>query len=99
MTSIAALGMVRGATPCLKILLLVPLILTIPFSQSVILVGLFAASSSIYTIIGILAGSILGMSFSEKRMPQLRGAGALMIIGIGVYYLYKFWTFSCPGGI
>lgn len=97
--SIALLGLIRGATPCLKILLLVPLILTVSFYESVAITGLFAVSSSIYTVIGIMAGSILGMTFTERRMPQLRSAGAILIIGIGIYYMYKFWTFSCPGGI
>ncbi len=96
---IALLGVVRGATPCLKILLLAPLILTLPFHESVIIVGLFAISSSIYSVIGILAGSILGMTVTERRAPQLTRAGAMIMVGIGTYYLYKYWTYSCPGGI
>lgn len=99
MTSIAAFGFVRGATPCLKILLLVPLILTLPLLESVVICGLFALSSSIYSIIGIFMGSLLGIAATEKRIPQLRRAGAVMLIGIGIYYSYKFLTFSCPGGI
>lgn len=99
LASITVFGFVRGATPCLKILLLVPLILTLPLYESLVVTGLFAISSSVYSIIGIFMGSLLGMAISEKRIPHLRKAGAIMLIGIGIYYSYKFWTFSCPGGI
>jgi hypothetical protein len=96
--SVGFLGFVRGATPCLKLLLLVPLILTLPVYESLAVTGVFAASSSIYSIMGIVGGYVLGMNFSE-RMPQLRRAGAFMLIAVGIYFAYKFWTFSCPGGI
>jgi len=95
--SIFLLGSVRGATPCLKILLLAPLILTLPLRDSMILVALYALSSSIYPILGILSASFFGMAAPEERRPQLTRAGAVMMIGIGIYYLYKFWTYACPG--
>lgn len=96
--SVGFLGFVRGATPCLKLLLLVPLILTLPLYDSLAVTGVFAASSSIYSVMGILGGYLLGMNFSE-RIPQLRRAGAFMLICVGIYFAYKFWTFTCPGGI
>ena len=98
-TSVLFLGFVRGATPCLKMLLLVPLILTLPFPDAMLLTVVFALSSTIYPTIGILGASVLGTAVSEKRMPQLTRAAAVMMIGIGVYYLYKWWAFSCQGGI
>ena len=98
-SSVALLGVVRGATPCLKILLLVPLVLTLPFLAAMLLVAVFAFSSTIYPIIGILAGNILGGAVSEKRMPQLTRAAAFLMIGLGAYYLYSFWVYSCDGGI
>jgi MFS family permease len=96
--SVGFLGFVRGATPCLKLLLLVPLILTLPLYESLAVTGVFAASSSIYSVMGIFGGYVLGMNFSE-RIPQLRKAGAVMLIVVGIYFVYKFWTFSCPGSI
>jgi hypothetical protein len=96
--SVGFLGFVRGATPCLKLLLLVPLILTLPLYDSLAVTGVFAASSSIYSVMGIIGGYVLGMNFSQK-IPQLRKAGAFMLIAVGIYFAYKFWTFSCPGGI
>jgi len=96
--TVGFLGFVRGATPCLKLLLLVPLILTLPLYDSLAVTGVFAASSSIYSVLGIFGGYVLGMNFSE-RIPQLRKAGAFMLIAVGIYFAYKFWTFSCPGGI
>jgi len=98
-TSVLFLGFVRGATPCLKVLLLVPLILTLPFYEAMLLVAVFALSSTIYPFIGILGASVLGTAVSEKRVPQLTRAAAVMMIGIGAYYLYKWWAFSCAGGI
>ena len=89
----------RGATPCVKIMMLVPLILTLPFQDSMLLVVIYALSSSIYTVAGVLVGNSLGtVAFSEWR-PHLTRVGAMMMMGIGVYYLYKFWTYGCPGGL
>jgi len=98
-SSIFSLGVVRGGTPCLKILLLLPLVLTLPFLEAMLLVAVFALSSTIYPIIGILAGNILGDAVSEKRMPQLTRAAAFLMIGLGAYYLYVFWVYSCDGGL
>ena len=98
-TPILFLGFVRGATPCLKILLLVPLILTLPFPDAMLLTAVFALSSTIYPTIGILGAGVLGTAVSERRVPQLTRAAAVVMIGIGVYYLYKWWAFSCQGEI
>jgi len=96
--SIFLLGSVRGATPCMKIMILVPLILTLPFGDSMALVAIYALSSSIYTVIGVLLGSSLGAGVSRDWRPHLTRAGAMMMIGIGVYYLYKYWIYECQGG-
>ncbi len=93
------LGFVRGATPCLKVLLLVPLLLTLPFLEALVLTALFALASSIYPIIGILAGDIIGTLVPEKRTPQLTRAAAVVLMVIGVYFLYRFWSYTCSGGI
>ena len=97
--SIFLLGSVRGATPCIKIMILVPLILTLPFWESLILVAIYALSSSIYTVAGILLGSSLGATASNEWKPHLIRTSAMLMMGIGVYYLYKFWTFDCSGGL
>jgi len=98
-TPVLFLGFVRGATPCLKVLLLVPLILTLPFTEAMLLVAVFALASTIYPLMGILGAGILGTAVSERRLPQLTRAAAAMMICIGVYYLYKWWAFSCSGGV
>jgi len=98
-SSIFLLGSIRGATPCVKIMMLVPLILTLSFQDAMALVVIYALSSSIYTVAGILVGSSIGSAaFSEWR-PHLTRAGATMMMVIGVYYLYKYWTYGCTGGL
>lgn len=97
--SVFLLGSVRGATPCVKIMMLVPLILTVPFHDAMALVVIYALSSSIYTVAGILVGSSIGSAAYSEWKPHLTRAGAMMMMVIGVYYLYKYWTYGCSGGL
>ena len=79
-------------------MLLAPLLLTLPLLESVTITAVYAAASTIYPVIGILAASILGAVATKKGLPYLTKSGAGLMIGIGIYYTYKFWTYSCPGG-
>lgn len=98
-SAVALLGFVRGATPCLKVLLLAPLLLVLPFAEALLLTAVFALASSIYPLIGLLAGDILAVATSGKHKLQFTRVAAMMLVCIGLYYLYKFWTFSCERGL
>ena len=92
-------GIVRGATPCFKFLVLVPLVLVMPFPQSLVLVAVFAMASTVYPIIGFLIGNILVnlplFSNPRKAAFRLSVASSFILCGIGIYYVYKYLTFNC----
>ena len=67
MTGATILGFIRGATPCVKIILLLPLIISLPFSESLAVTSTYALSSSLYPIIGIAIASIL---VNWAKMPR-----------------------------
>ncbi|MGA1822479.1 MAG: hypothetical protein ACMUIG_08125 [Thermoplasmatota archaeon] len=96
---ITAMGAVRGATPCLKILLLAPLIITLPFLESFAITSTYALTSSIYPVAGIFIASVVSGMSSPKFRRYLSMAGALVMMGIGAYYLYKAWNYSCVSGV
>lgn len=92
------LGFVRGATPCIKILLLVPLIISLPLLESLAVTTTYALSSSLYTIMGISIAIIIGNFSPDKFKKYLTRVGAVSMIMIGVYFIHKAWTYSCEGG-
>lgn len=84
------LGAFRGATPCLKIIILVPLLINSKFIEIVMMMIVFAIASSVYPIIGFLFADTLKKFVSKKRKIELMGAIILIIIGI--YYIFKYFS-------
>jgi hypothetical protein len=92
------MGVIRGATPCLKLILLLPLIISLPFLESLAITSTYALSSSLYPIMGISVAMIIG-NFSPRRITKyLVKAGALSMVIIGIYFIYKAWNYTCPAG-
>lgn len=77
------LGLFRGATPCLKLMILAPLLIAVDFWLAVAIVIVYAAASTVYPVIGFLFGSLLRKS--ERYQKHLKVAGALILILVGVY--------------
>jgi len=77
------LGIARGATPCLKIIVLVPLLIVSGLAFSFVLLIVFAISSSVYPIIGFLGTSLL--DGFNKYSRHLKVIGAILIIVLGFY--------------
>lgn len=77
------LGMARGATPCLKLIVLVPLLIVSGAVLSIILLLVFAVSSSVYPVVGFLGASLL--DGAQKYSKYIRIIGAIIIIALGVY--------------
>jgi hypothetical protein len=96
---IITIGLIRGATPCLKIILLLPLIISLPFLESITITSTYALSSSLYPIMGIAIASIIGNFSPQKITKYLVKIGAVSMIGIGIYFLYKAWNYTCQTGI
>ena len=84
------LGLLRGLTPCVKILFLTPLLLTSTLLESFLILLAFAATSSIYSVIGF-ASAELFRRFSRFQR-EIRIAGSVMVVMIGIYYLVKHIT-------
>jgi ABC-type nickel/cobalt efflux system permease component RcnA len=92
------LGIFRGATPCLKFFIIAPLLLIVDLWLAVLMIIIFAASSSVYTIIGFMSASIL-INF-RKYERYVQAAGACILIGIGIFTIVnKIITTSCSVGI
>ncbi|UCG68615.1 MAG: DUF4779 domain-containing protein [Thermoplasmata archaeon] len=81
------LGVLRGATPCLKIVVLTPLLVAFGFPQSLLLIIVYASVSTIYPIIGYLSADIL--SKFERYQWAFKILGALILITIGIYTIIK----------
>ena len=90
-----ALGAVRGATPCLKVLVLAPLLIVSPPGTVVLMAVAYVATSSLYPTIGLLAGRTVRDAVGSRRW--LRLAGAAGVAAVGAYTLVKYWTTDCTG--
>jgi len=90
-----ALGLFRGATPCAKMMLLAPLLIVsdLPLTVGILLV--YAAASTIYPVIGLMSAKII--SKVKFGSIWIRATGAVIVLIVGVYSLYKFITWD-PNG-
>jgi hypothetical protein len=90
------LGVFRGATPCAKIIVLAPLLVAVGFPSSLFLIVIYASASTIYPVIGYLSADVL--SNFEEHQFKLKIAGALILVAIGIYTLFKVFTWSSIHG-
>lgn len=79
------LGVMRGATPCVKLMVLAPLLIAVGPLWAVVLSLAYALSSSAYPIIGFLLAS--SVSYLPKYERAARVAGAAAMICIGLYMI------------
>ena len=92
------LGVFRGATPCLKIFILAPLLIIVDLWLAFFMILIFALASTIYPVIGFLSASLLGSLRRYEAHVQI--TGAIVLISIGVFTIYKqFMIQSCTVGI
>jgi cytochrome c biogenesis protein CcdA len=87
-----ALGVLRGATPCAKVVVLAPLLVVFGFPTSLILILVYAAASTIYPVIGYLSADVL--SNFERHHLKLKIVGAMILVSIGFYTILKVMTWS-----
>jgi cytochrome c biogenesis protein CcdA len=90
------LGVARGATPCLKILILVPLLVAVDIYLALAMILVYALTSTIYPVIGFLSGSIL--QSVEKHALYVKLGAALVLVAVGVYSIINVFTQSHTGG-
>jgi putative Mn2+ efflux pump MntP len=97
-----SMGIFRGATPCLKIMLLVPYLVVIAPTNILLafaMVLVFSLTSTIYPVIGFLSANALNRVFQNR--VALKWVGAAVLIGMGVYFIaqYIINPATCGGAI
>ncbi len=88
-----ALGAVRGATPCLKVAILVPLLVVSPPATVGLMALAYVATSSAYPVIGILAGDAVHTALGGRRAVRLAGAAGVGLVG--AWTLWRLATAGC----
>jgi cytochrome c biogenesis protein CcdA len=92
------MGIFRGATPCLKIFILAPLLIIVELPVAFLMILIFALASTIYPIIGFLSAKLL--TTARKYEPYVQLAGAISLISIGMFMIFKqLLVQSCTFGI
>lgn len=92
------LGMFRGATPCLKIFILAPLLIIVELPVAFLMILIFALASTIYPFIGFLSANLL--TTARKYEPYVQLAGAISLISIGMFMIFKqLLVQSCTFGL
>jgi cytochrome c biogenesis protein CcdA len=86
------LGLFRGATPCLKIMILAPLLIAADFWLALAIVIVYAVTSTVYPIMGFLFGSLLRKF--ERYHTHVRIAGAIILIFVGIYSIVNGLVFA-----
>ncbi len=87
-----SLGLFRGATPCLKIMVLTPLLLVVDLQLALLMMLGFVATSTIYPIIGHLTANIV--TKFDKYDLYIRVTGAIVLIILGIYSISKILFFD-----
>jgi len=91
------LGILRGATPCVKLMVLAPLLIAVGPWWALALSAVYALASSAYPIVGFLAASTLANVPDYDRV--LKVAGAFLLIFIGFYMTAnEALAYMAPGG-
>lgn len=91
-----ALGGVRGAMPCLKVLIITPLLVVSPPATVVAMALAFTLTSAIYPLIGLVSGRTVTSLSDQGR--RLRLVGALGVAAVGVVTLVRFYQRTCELG-
>jgi cytochrome c biogenesis protein CcdA len=92
------LGVLRGATPCLKIFILTPLLIIVDLQLAFLMILIYASASTVYPMIGFISANII--TNFRKYEPYIQTTGAFVLISIGVYTIVKYLlTPACPIGL
>lgn len=91
-----SLGAVRGAMPCLKVLIITPLLIVSPPTTVVAMALAFALTSAVYPLVGLVSGRTLASATGQGR--RLRLAGAVGVAAVGVVTMVRFYQSTCELG-
>ncbi len=88
------LGFARGATPCLKVMVLVPLLVSVDIFLATAIILVYALASTVYPVIGFLSGNLLRSA--KRHALYVKIAAAMTLVGIGVYSIVNVLMTSHP---
>lgn len=83
-SSAFVLGILRGATPCVKLMVLAPLLIAAGPLYALLLSFVYALASTIYPLIGFMAASTLTSLPKYERALKVAGAAIMVLAGIYV---------------
>lgn len=81
-------GFIRGATPCMRVLVLTPLLAEGSVLRGVGIMITYALASSIYPILGFGFATLVGRLYARRRL--IKTAGGVAMILMGLYYILKW---------
>ena len=76
------MGIMRGATPCVKLMVLAPLLIAVGPLWAIVLSLVYALTSSAYPIIGFLLASSVSYIPKYERAARVAGAAAMILVGV-----------------
>ncbi len=91
------LGVMRGATPCVKLMVLAPLLIAVGPLWAVVLSLVYALASSAYPIIGFLLASSVSHLPKYERAARVAGAAAMILVG-AYMMVNESLRYVSPGG-
>lgn len=91
-----ALGIARGATPCLKIMVLLPLLVAVDIYLALAMILVYALASTIYPVIGYLSGNLLRSV--EKHSLYVKMGAAVVLVTVGIYSILNVLIRVHPSG-
>ena len=87
------LGAARGAMPCLKVIIITPLLVASPPATVVLMALAYALTSTVYPLIGLMSGRTLSTFLSQST--RLRLAGAIGVAAVGIITIVRFYPRTC----
>ena len=80
-------GLLRGVTPCFKIVVLAPLMVAISVGDAVLMLLVFVGVSMVYPVIGYLSANTMHNLIHNRKLMLM--IGGIILIIIGLYYIYE----------
>jgi len=81
------IGILRGVTPCFKIVVLAPLMVAVSVGDAFLMLLVFVSVSMVYPVIGYLSANTLHNIIRNRKL--LLVIGGLILIVVGLYYIYE----------
>jgi cytochrome c biogenesis protein CcdA len=81
------IGMLRGVTPCFKVVVLAPLMVAVSIGDALGMLLVFVGVSMVYPVIGYLSANTMHNLIANRKLMLV--IGGLILIVMGLYYIYE----------